>query len=256
MPNPDLPDRVRCNKAVNQAALGGELYNSLLRGAIPVHVFNLATNPTATDTMTIGDDTYEWVAAAGDVADDGNIGVVLAGTVAASRTNLVAAINGTATATGLFQTDSTTPALYKGTENVVAVVVGNTVEVRTANTPGGTAAPTGESITVAETMTAAADLWVYGNVNFNTLAGPAGGGCLAAGQVTVTAAMITAGTVQVDFPFTPTWFQVEVWTASDVQRPGGSDTYEISGNGILITLGGGSDPDVQATDTIRILAGS
>jgi hypothetical protein len=100
-------------------------------GVIAMSSFAYTGQPSDTETLTIGADVYEFCTAAGSVASDTNIGVVIGGTARATYDNLVAAINASdadnAHAT-LFQTDDTTPAVANGTEDVLAVAVngGNT----------------------------------------------------------------------------------------------------------------------------------
>jgi len=104
----------------------------------------MATNPTANDTVTISGVTFKFVSAIG--TDPGNVLIETA--VADSRTNLLNAINKGAGA-GTKYVEVSNDNRWKLTKNnVVGVVNGNNVDI-TAN---------GE-ISVAETLTAAADVW-------------------------------------------------------------------------------------------------
>lgn len=91
------------------------------------------------DTLTLGADVYEFLTAAGTVADDGNIGVVRGGGSVATRESLVAAINGAASTTGLLKSDGSA-ANAVGTETFFAVAMGGQDKVRisSANAVGGT----------------------------------------------------------------------------------------------------------------------
>jgi len=104
----------------------------------------MATNPTADDTVTIAGVTFKFVSSIG--TDPGNVLIETA--VADSRTNLLNAINKGAGA-GTKYVEVINDNRWKLIKNnVVGVVNGNNVDI-TAN---------GE-ISVAETLTAAADVW-------------------------------------------------------------------------------------------------
>lgn len=127
---------------------------------------DLSTNPTDTNTVTIGSDVYEFATAGGSLAADGNIGVVIGGTAAATLTNFIAAINGTATATGLFKTDGVTAALYVGTESVAAATYAGSLLWIYQSTAAGSTNPTTTktSVALSDTLTAAVN-WSAANMN-------------------------------------------------------------------------------------------
>lgn len=227
-------------------------------GSIPVAILGMATEPTATDTVVIGADTYEFVATAGAVTDDSYIAVELTGTVADTVDNLVDAINAVdpdnlhANITNIA---TTAPALANGTEYVLATEVGSTIVVQYANGPGGAARVGDPSIVLGETLTDASDLWDVGNVNLNTLAGAA----LTARRqivtsIAITAAMITAGSVRIDLPWQPTHFTFQGLTSAGVQRGVGADAVVAGATGLTVTLVGGVSPDLQATDVLTVVA--
>lgn len=217
----------------------------------------LPNQPTATDTIDIGADTYEFQAGAADLADDANIAVEIGGDAGETRDNLIAAINATYDPNEhptIFQTDSTTAALANGTEKVFADEVGTGVRIRNANAAGGTVVSGEQSIVLAEAITDAADIWDVGDVNMNTLGAVTGGeGRWATAELTVTAAMITNG-CRLDFGFTPAWIDVSVIDSSGVVRGNGADAYTLDTDGVAIAFGGGADPDIQATDVLRVVA--
>lgn len=223
-------------------------------GVIPVWTFLGATIPVTLDTLTIGADIYQFVTAAGSVNDDTYIGVPLGGSADATLDNLVAAINATAGVTGLKLIDGVTAALNHGTLGVKAVKVGTTVECRPAATPGGTALASNPSIALNEAVTDAGDIWNVGNVNVNTLGGRAAAQRKSGrATVTVTSAMIT-NKVQVDFGFTPTGFLPSARASDGGAVPmDGGDKFVITGNGILVTFGGGAG-DLANTNVLTLIA--
>ena len=104
----------------------------------------MATNPTADDTVTISGVTFKFVSAIG--TDPGN--VLIGADAAASKTNLRDAINKGA-GEGTTYIEVSDDNRWKLTKNnVIGVVNGNNVDI-TANV----------EISVAETLTAAADIW-------------------------------------------------------------------------------------------------
>lgn len=132
----DAPETVRLRLAI-EATLGV--------GAVP---FTSAPTgqPLDTETVTIGADVYEFCTAAGSVASDSRIGVVIAGTADGTMANLVAAINATYRRDAhptLFRTNGTTAAHANGTENVRALHddSGNVLYLFEADAPGGNVTP-------------------------------------------------------------------------------------------------------------------
>jgi hypothetical protein len=217
--------------------------------------------PNATDTVTIGADVYEFVAAAGTVAVDTNIAVLLTGVLATDRLALIAAINaGNAlnAHASIFLLDGVTPALANGTENLLAVLDTANVMIRSATEPGGTVTHENPSIVLAEAITDAggADVWAEGNVNMNTL-----GGIAPESQVnalmtkTVTAAMITNGTV-FRFGFPVSRFTVQARSAAGVIRGPlaalSADAFTIVNGQVVVNFATGAAPDMVATDILTI----
>lgn len=183
--------------------------------------------------------------------------MAIAASAALTQANLIAAINATVAGNAhptIFEIDTVTPALANGTANVKATAVSTSILVQHARYPGGEVIASDASLTVAETITDAANVWVYGNVNFNTLGGHAPGKRSSHAAVVITAAMITAGTYPVRLPFTPTAFQVQVRTSAGAVRAVGTDSFAVAAGAVVLTLAGGSAPNVQPTDVVTVVA--
>lgn len=229
-------------------------------GSVPVAILNLATNPTAGDTLTIGSDVYEFRAAAGSLANDGNIAVAIGAAVGDTQTNLINAINAV-DANNLhptvFKSDGVTPAKANGTMAIVAdEPVANKIRIKYADEAGGTAIAGDPSISLGEALTAAADIWEVGNVNLNTLAGRLAYQDQSVATLTITAAMVTATRVRIAFPFTVGHYMVQIRSSAGKLRNEAlsDDTFTIDNGDILIGLAGGAAPDIQATDTVTVIA--
>ena len=259
MSNLDTFDLRRLQAGLNNRTTGQQVFDLLSDpGSIAVAAINIATNPTATDTIGIGADTYEFVAAAGDVADDANIAVEIKGSATLTRDELVAAINATDANNQhptIFQTDSTTPALANGTEAVLATEVGTTVLIQSATKPGGAIQAADPSIVLAEALTDASDVWDVGDVNVNTLAGRAKSQRQqATTSIAITAAMITAGVIRIDLPWQPTHWTWQARQATGEIRQSVADIVIASAAGLAVTLDGGISPSIQATDVLTVVA--
>lgn len=244
----------RLNKAANDTTLGTMLLGGIDAGAIPVHKMPFANQPTTADTIGIGGDTYEFVTASGAVADDDNIAVAIGGSAALTLTNLVAAINNTAAAAhaNITMIDEVTPALGRGTENVVAAIASTTLEIRPADAPGGNVVPNSPSLAFAEAVTHANVVWTAGNVNLNTLGGRAAGRKYALTTLTVTAAMVTAGSWIVEVPFTVGGVLGFVKSSAGVQRAS-TDAITFATTKVTVALAGGASPAIQATDVVTLV---
>lgn len=93
----------------------------------------LNTQPTATDTITVGSDVYEFVATLG-AQTAGRIGVLRGATAAAALANIISAINGTA---GLGTTYTA-----KGTSAIVASIYNTDfLHIEAAESAGGIVVP-------------------------------------------------------------------------------------------------------------------
>lgn len=237
----------------------GEVEGNLYAGGSACWHLVLSAQPSSGDTIGVGGDVYEFLDAGDYPADEGNIAVLIGANAAATRTNLVAAVNATFTGgrhTSLFLNgDEEQYALANGTENVVAEVSGNNVLFHSADAPGGSIVAANPSIVLAESITDAADKWNVGNVNVNTLSGRAASTLpVTAISVTVTAAMVTNG-FRFGFPFAVGGFFMACRTSAGLVRAiAGSDAYSASGNDVAVTFNGGASPNVQATDILTCVA--
>lgn len=129
---------------VGSNSLNAELAKIVTIGsAAPVNavaatrVLTMDTQPTATDTITIGTTVYTWIAS-GAVAGQINVGADLA----AAKVNLVAAINGT-DAINTAHTLVTAAAFSGNTMTITAVTKGTA----------------GNAIATTETFTAGTNVW-------------------------------------------------------------------------------------------------
>jgi hypothetical protein len=199
-------------------------------GAASVVQLIQAGQPTATNTLDIGGDTYE----ADGVGS--NINFVIAGTAEGTMDNLLAA------------------AVANGTEYLYwDKLDSTTLRLRSADGPQGNVTAADPSIALD-----ASSLTNYsldaGDVNMNTLAGQAEGQLsFANAELIITTAMLTAGSVRVSFPFTPTRFTVFAITAAGVAKVPTADTFAISDDDVLVTLAGGAG-NLANTDVLRVTA--
>lgn len=231
-------------------------------GHVAYNAIAIAVNPTAGDTLTIGADVYEFVAAGGDVAADTNIGVVRGADVATSMANLIAGIHATYANleyTGLFQTDSSTPALKNGTENVFAFYGGGVLNLQAADAPGGNiVSGTTPSIACSDALTEAT-AWTFANLNLST------GGSFRPTQVArvsfaITAGQISAGSVVIRVPVQSADMVAyySVFTAAGVEKHAHTDSVAVAAvtgsatlSDVTLTLNGGGS-DAAATDVVFI----
>jgi hypothetical protein len=220
-------------------------YMSIHRPGVPMmNRLRLLGAPGAAvegNTVTVGDDVYEFRGStppAGGTA--GRIWVYNGASSAASRTNLINAINGVVDAATITRNGT-------NTEEVVAsagVTTGDVV-VQSANDIGGDPIPSSTAIACSETLATATDIWDAANT-YNGIAEQAREAIAVA--VTINAAMIAKGDVQVYFDFTP-----RSVVLVNRMRPQ-NEAYVISGNGVSLTLAGGASPNNQADDVIDIIA--
>lgn len=227
---------------INEHAAALDALELLDSGVVPSARVNMATAPTANDTVTIGGHVFKFVAALG-AAD--TFTQVKIGTAAATRAAFVKAINGTVDAANV------TPATVPFAGLVVADEIDTSrIRIRAAATRGGTplTATAGTSVAVSEALTAAADVWDRANLNES---GEAARRRFASTTIAITAAMIAAGKVYVEFPFTPTDVEITVRSAAGAPLPT-TDAAVIEGNAVKITLAGGAAPALVATNVVTI----
>ncbi len=184
----------------------------------------LATQPTATNTVTIGADVYEFDGAGS------NINIALGIDAAADRVALIAAINS------------------EGTELVVAdapTTPATSVRIQPALRVGGTAQiGAGTSVAVSETLADASDVWNVANLNES---GAPAYKKVARGKIVVTSESI-ASLFTLELPFTPVVLQ---WAAFDTNdAPKATDCQiGISGDYLEFDFNAGST-DLSATDYV------
>jgi hypothetical protein len=213
-------------------------------GVVPAARMPYSANPANLDTITLGGHVFKFVTALAAATTFTQIKVL--GTAALSLAAAVKAINGTSDSNVV---QATTPFAA----SVVADAVSATVlRLRKADARGGTAqAGVADTLTLAASITAGASAWSAANLNASGKA-PSSGQC-SISTLTVTAAMVTATSFQVELPFTPTTVLAFVTASTGVQRAS-TDAVTISGNAVNVALGGGASPAIQATDKVTIIA--
>lgn len=215
-----------------------------LRGVVPSARVTIGNNPSNTETVVIGGHTFTFVDTLGAAAS--NTQVKIGADAAAARARLIDAINGTTNANVV---QATTPFALA----VVADEVGTTVRIRKASSRGGSAvAGTSSSIALSETLGGSGDVWNAANLNVSGKAET--DQQMSVFAVTITAAMITKGSFQVELPFTPTVIIPLVYTSAGVLRGNETDAITISSNAVSIALAGGAAPAIQAGDVVRCIA--
>jgi len=193
------------------------------------------------NTVTIDSDVYEFRGSTPPTGGTaGRIWVYNGADSAASRANLINAINGVVDAPTITR-DGT------NTELVVAsagVTTGDIV-IQSADSIGGTPVPSATALACSETLATATDIWDAATM-YNGLAQQARQAMAVA--ITLTADIIAKGDVQVYFDFTPRSCMLV-----NRMRPQ-NEVYEITGNAVSLTLAGGGSPNNQAADVIDIIA--
>lgn len=201
-----------------------------MEGSAACHVLTQSGQPTSSQTLVIGADTYE----AG--GSGSNINFAIAGTAEGTLDNLLAAAQ--ANGTELLKWDK---------------LSATQLRLRSALTANGTVIGGDPSIAVTNNLSN----WAVdaGAVNFNTLAGVAAAKiAMAATKVTITTAMVTTGTLRIAFPFAVRVIgSITALTSAGAKRIDMTDTFVISGNDILVTLNGGAN-DLANTDVLHIAA--
>lgn len=190
-----------------------------------------AGQPSDTDTLDVGGDTYQFLTTPAGATSD--IEVEIGGTAEATLDNLLAA------------------AVASGTENLYWDKLSATqLRLRNADGPQGTILAGDQSIVLDAS---AATNWSFnvGDVNMNTLAGKvAGEASVAMAQLTITTAMITATLARLSFPFTPAGFTFSAVTAAGVPVAFTADAFAIDGDDVVVTLG----TDLANTDVLTVVA--
>lgn len=240
----------------------GTMLSELNTGAVANALLELSVQPTTGDTFTIDGLVFEFVTAAGNVATNTNVGIPIGAAVANSRTNAIAAINGTATVpSGLFQTDGTTAAIPNNTtKNWVCDLVDTTyMRIRSADAPGGNVVSRADTSVVSSTLTNAANIWDVGTGNAVNNGRAVGTVNISAQKRAITAAMITFGSGRYSFGSPDdtasaiTGVIVQVRASTGVNKFAWADVVAISDRDVEITYTGGGT-DIAATDTVTVIA--
>ncbi len=163
--------------------------------------------------------------------------------------------------TALLFSGSVKPSLFRGsipssrlvfsvnpTNNDTVAVGGTTITFLTTLTTAGASAQVKIGSSAAATL---ARTWSV--INLNQTGKKDSDQSAGTAVVTVTAAMISLGTVYIEFPFVPTSFMSQAFSSAGVQR-NYSDATAISGNALVVTLGGGASPNIQANDVLTVRA--
>jgi hypothetical protein len=194
----------------------------------------------AGDTVTIGADVYEFNAAtppAGGTA--GRIWVYQGADSAASRANFINAVNGVIDAPNITYDGAVTETMLAASGTLLG-----TVDIVSADAAGGTPVPSATATACTEGLATVTDVWDQATMY-------AGRAQVTTQQqmttVTLTAAMILQGTLEIEFDFAPTSCLLV-----NRSRPQ-TEAYTITGNRVVLTLGGGGAPANQAADVIDVM---
>ncbi len=213
-------------------------------GVVPSARLAMATDASNADTITIGGHSFHFLTTL--VAANTFTQVQRGTTAAATRASLVKAINQKPADATVVQ------ATTQFAKPVFADQVGTSVRLRLADARGGNPmAGVSDSIALAEGLTPAGDIWSAADLNVSGKA-PSSGQC-SLSTLTVTAAMVTNASFQLELPFTPTTVLAFVTASTGVQRAS-TDAVTISTNAISIALAGSGSPAIQAGDLITVLA--
>lgn len=219
-------------------------------GTVPGSRLAASVQPTANDTVTIAGKVFTFVAALSAAA--ANLQILRGASAAAAYANLVDAINGKASTAGVTWLEATTPFA----QTVAAdMVTATQLRLRYATARGGLPlSGIAPSTALAASITGGAAAWT--NANLNTVGKASADVQQSYGAVTVTAAMITAGFIDVELEFQPTLYDIFVVNAAGTQKiitevvsiPGGQKSLHI-------TTGIGVTP-LAATDVLNYWAGA
>jgi hypothetical protein len=195
----------------------------------------------AGDTVVIGADTYEF---RGDTPPTGGtagrVWVYNGADSAASRANLINAINGVVDAPTIGG-----PVVATETMLAAAGITTGDIIVASADAVGGSKAPSAVATATTEGLTTATDIWDHTTMQY--------GAAQAASQkaaitVTLGAEELAKGTMDIVFDFTPT--SVVIVNRSRPQN----EVFTITGGVVSLTLAGGASPNNQSGDVLDIVA--
>lgn len=217
---------------------------AVLRGIIPSARCAFSAQPANNDTLTINSKTFTFKTTL--IAATTTTQVLRGADAATTLASLLNAINGVTDATVV---KDTTPFALSLIADAVSATV---LRIRLADAQGGNAiAGTSSSYALAASITAGASAWSVANLNASGKVATTYQ--CSSGSVTITAAMVTNASFQIELPFTPTAF-VHMCSASTGVQRAITDAVTISGNAINVALAGGASPAIQAGDLFRFFA--
>jgi len=211
-------------------------------GAYPSAVFLFTTWPAEDETIMIGATTYTFKAAPGGA---GSLQIGRDGaSVENSRDFLLNYINNS----------------VDFVEDLVASAIStNYVKLTGATGAAGSrvAAVGVANVALADSGAAA----IVTNQDDSNVTGKVAGGSMTGGEFVVSAKAATAiavpGAVLIELPFTPTWFQVSMWTsAGEILSTTKAITDVVAINGDAIMITGTGAVHLAATDVVRWIAGT
>lgn len=222
------------------------VYNSALvqTGVVPAARLPFATDASNADTLTIGGHVFKFLTTL--IAADTTTQVKRGTSAADTLASLVKAINGTASTNVVV---ATTPFALSVVADAVTATV---MRLRLADARGGNPkAGVSDSITLAEALTPAASIWNCANLNVSGKS-PSDSQC-SLSKFTVTAAMVTAASFDLELAFTPTVFIAHVTASTGILRSC-DEAVTISGTHLHFVMAGGGSPNLQAGDLVTVLA--
>ena len=233
------------NSVVNSATIanqGTPRVNQLFLNGLAGAAIAAGDYCTITDGVT--SDIYEFRAStppAGGTA--GRIWVYQGANAAASRANLVKAINGTVDANVVTRTSAT------NTIKVTAAqcATGNSVVVWETTAIGNSIGQTTVVGTLqgTENLTEAADVW--NALNFPQYGAPSSSMKIACCRIGITAAMIAQGSLDFVLPFSATYIALQNCSRQQ-------DEAITINSDVYLALASGASPHNQANDVIQFLA--
>lgn len=205
-------------------------------GVIPAARVAFSVNPANNDTITIGGSSFTFKTTL--IAATTTTQVKILGSAALTLAALLDAINGVTNANVVA---NTTPFAALVVADAVTATV---LRLRKATAMGGApVAGTVPSITLAASVTGGAAAWSAANLNVSGRYP----------KVTITAAMITNGSFQIEMDYGPSSLIFTDTSSAGVLRAV-NEAITVSGNTINLVLAGGASPNFQAGDIFNFMA--
>lgn len=224
----------------------GEQLQTNSDGIIASARLKFSVDAANTDTVTIGGHEFRFLTTL--IAATTYTQVKRGTSLAATQASLINAINGVTDATVVPHTTPHTLKLYAD------LVDATHIRVRQSETQGAVplASAAATSVTLAEGLTQAADIWNCANVNVSGQA-PTTGQRRVHGRVTITAAMVTYTSFQIELPFTISRLNWDSYASTGIKRAV-DEAVTFSGAVITLALAGGGSPNWQAGDIFDFIA--